>query len=155
MTITETKHPTDAQRESICNLWNREYPAQLHYASSEAFDAYLNNLSHPYHWLVVDDSNNLIGWAFSFLRDGERWFAVIVDSSIQRKGLGTKLLQLLKARELVLNGWVTDHEHYNKSDGTPYASPLPFYIKNGFMVVPGVRIETEKLSAVKIKWTKS
>jgi GNAT superfamily N-acetyltransferase len=155
MTIIETKNPGHEQRDLIRHLWNREYPAQIQYASGEAFDGYLDSLQEPCHWLAVDKDNNLAGWGFSFVREGEKWFAIIVDIKIQRRGLGTRLLRLLKENEAVLNGWVTDHDRYRKANGAPYPPPLQFYIKNGFIVIPEARIETEQLSAVKIRWTKA
>ena len=37
--------------------------------------------------------------------------------------------------------------------GKPYRSPLDFYIKNGFKVLPEIRLELPSISAVKIKWS--
>jgi len=54
-----------------------------------------------------------------------------------------------------LNGWVVDGERYIKSNGEKYLSPLEFYKKNDFEILVGERLETEKISAVKIKWKKN
>ena len=38
------------------------------------------------------------------------------------------------------------------NNNTTYVSPLDFYLKNGFTVCKEIRIESEKISAVKIVW---
>ncbi len=152
MKIVETNSPDAQLKEQIMRLWNNEYPEQLRYADVEGFDNYLNNLQECHHLLAMNDSDNLVGWAFSFARDGERWFAIIVDGSLQGKGLGTTLLNRLKENEPTLNGWVTDHDRYVKANGEAYRSPLRFYLQNGFAVLPETRLEIENLSAVKIRW---
>ena len=154
MSIIETDALTEEQKVQIMNLWNKEYPAQLQYSSIEGFDSYLNNLLQPNHFLAIDDNDTLMGWAFSFTRENERWFAIIIDGSMQRQGLGTSLLNRLKENETVLNGWVTDHDRYMKKNGEQYHSPLQFYSRNNFIFCHDVRLETEKLSAVKIAWAK-
>ena len=62
---------------------------------------------------------------------------------MQKRGLGTKLLELLKEKENILNGWVIDHANYIKQNGEPYPSPLEFYIKNDFNVHSDIRLEIE------------
>ena len=52
-------------------------------------------------------------------------------------------------------GWVIDNDAEMKLDGKPYRSPLSFYQKRGFKIHRDIRIETEKLSAVKIEWAVS
>ncbi len=142
------------QKLQIFRIWNNEYPAQLGYSDLEEFENYLAGLLNPIHFILRKD-NKLLAWAVAFDRLGERWFAIIVDSSSQKKGLGTLFLNTLKSEEPSLCGWVTDHGRYVKSDGSPYPSPLEFYTKNGFILVTDVRFENEKLSAVKIKWDKN
>jgi GNAT superfamily N-acetyltransferase len=139
------------QKLQIFRLWNNEYPAQLGYSDLEGFETYLTGLVNPINYILRKDKN-LLAWAVAFDRDEERWFAIIVDSSSQKKGNGTLLLNTLKSQDPSLCGWVTDHESYVKSDGSPYPSPLGFYLKNGFEVLTDIRFENEKLSAVKIKW---
>lgn len=41
-----------------------------------------------------------------------------------------------------------------KLNGQIYAPPMPFYLKNDFTLIAGTRIETEKISAVKMVWSK-
>jgi hypothetical protein len=152
MRIIETNTLDDAQKQAVIELWNEEYPAQLKYEHMEDFDRYLDALSDKTHLLGIDDTGRVIGWALSFIRNGERWFAIIIHRTAQAKGKGAAMLGALKARGERLAGWVTDHERYQKSDGTPYPSPLGFYLRNGFTVRQDVRLELEKLSAVRIDW---
>lgn len=154
MNIEKTTNLTAGQKEAIYMLWNSEYPAQLQYTRMAELDNYLNNLQDPSHYFATDDEYKVAGWAFVFKREGEMWFAIIVASTWQGKGVGTRLLNELKQDNPVLNGWVTDHERYTKYNGTPYPSPLPFYLKNDFTICSDIRLEVEKLSAVKIYWAK-
>lgn len=152
MNIVMTTQLTEEQKAAIMQLWNAEYPAQLGYKEMSYFDNYLAALLHQRHWLYYDANGSLRGWAFTFEREHDTWFAIIVDRTLHRKGIGTTLLNRLKQHHTLLNGWVTDHDSYNKQDGTPYPSPMPFYLANGFIVCPETRLEIEVLSAVKIQW---
>ena len=62
------------------------------------------------------------------------------------------ILNTLKKDHAELNGWVIDNKNYHKQNGDIYLSPSSFYQKNAFALIKDVRLETEKLSAVKIKW---
>jgi GNAT superfamily N-acetyltransferase len=140
------------QKKSILNLWNNEYPEQLKFENILALENYLKSLKGAYHLIIEDENGHIFGWAFSFERESERWFAIIVNSKIQKQGYGARLLQRLKEKEQILNGWVIDHARYSKKNREPYLSPLAFYLKNNFEVLPGIRLEIEILSAVKIRW---
>jgi hypothetical protein len=61
-------------------------------------------------------------------------------------------LDELKKNNSVLNGWATDHQNDLKQNKDPYISPIDFYIKNGFVINTSIRIESDKISAVKIRW---
>jgi hypothetical protein len=139
------------EKETLCKLWNNEYPEQLNYTIAE-FDSYLNGLSKTIHFLLIDDTNIIHGWAFTFLRDDEDWFAIIIDNQMQGKRKGLLFLNEIKKEKSNLNGWVVDHENDSKQNGERYKSPLQFYLKNGFTICKGIRIENEKISAVKINW---
>jgi GNAT superfamily N-acetyltransferase len=152
MNIVSKTDLSPQQKEIICRLWNSEYPEKLAYNSISEFENYLNNLSYIAHYLLQDESEEMQGWAITFSRENEKWFAIIVNSKIQNKGFGTLLLNHLKTIESKLSGWVIDHNNDSKLNGTAYVSPLPFYLKNGFSVFNKIRIETEKISAVKIVW---
>jgi hypothetical protein len=154
MEIVEKKVLSLEQKEALCQLWNNEYPEKLSYKKTEEFDMYLNSLSDTKHYLLIVDANEIKGWAFTFLREDEMWFAIIVDGQMQGKGKGSLLLEVLKKGKNNLNGWVVDHENDSKQNGEAYISPLLFYIKNGFTICNGTRIENEKISAVKINWNR-
>lgn len=154
MRIVETAGLSPVQKKEIIALWDQEYPAQLKFARAEAFDMYLQGINKPLHILCIDNEHKLLGWAVLFERDSETWFAVIVGHTKQKQGIGTRLLNVLKEKATPLNGWVIDHERYLKDDGTIYRSPMRFYLKNGFNVFKAKRLETEKLSAVKMSWIK-
>ncbi len=154
MRIFESTNLTTEQKEHIFRLWNQEYPGKLKYQDLSGFENYLNELTDQKHFLLTDDANKISGWSFSFIRHNEKWFAMILDKKIHRLGYGTMLLDKLKEQEIKLNGWVIDHDMDKKENGERYVSPLDFYLKNGFVVLPDIRLELTKISAVKIQWTK-
>lgn len=137
----------------ILKLWNNEYPEKLSYNSKNEFNEYLDNLTEQSHILIIDSNKKIKGWYFDFKRNNEKWFAIILDEKIQGKGIGTKILELVKQKETELNGWVIDHPMEKKKNGDFYRSPLNFYLKNGFEKLTSNRLELDKISAVKIKWT--
>ena len=151
--ITVTNTLNEETKKALLRIWNKEYPNQLKHDNLESFNAYLAPLKNKKHWLVYD-SSKVKGWYFEFDRDDVRWFAMILDRSIKNQGWGSKLLNMAKSEASVLNGWVIDHNSYNKSDNDIYKSPLNFYLQNGFEVLAGNRLETDKISAVHIKWQK-
>jgi len=152
MKIIEKKFLSEEEKEILRELWNNEYPVKLHLKTSGDFELYLNSISNLTHYLLFDDSNKINGWAFTFLREQENWFAIILDHQIQGKGNGSLLIDELKKNNTSLNGWVTDHENELKQNNESYKSPMPFYLKNGFIILPDIRIENEKMLAVKINW---
>ncbi|MCG8576842.1 MAG: GNAT family N-acetyltransferase [Flavobacteriales bacterium] len=141
------------QKQAIKELWNNEYPAKLQHESLDDFSSYLHGLGDQNHLLLLID-NEIKGWYFDFSREGEKWFALILNSDIQGKGYGSQIMDRIKSSERELNGWVIDHNNDLKSNGERYQSPLEFYTKNGFDIISDVRLELDKISAVKIKWTK-
>lgn len=140
------------QVEAAFRLWNNEYPEKLRYDKVEDFNEYLNKLNAKTHFLLIDEQEIIVGWAATFLRDNERWFAIILNSDIHGMSYGTSMLNEIKKHENQLAGWVIDKDDVLRTDGKKYKSPLQFYIKNGFNVLFGDRIESEKISAVKITW---
>ena len=152
MKIIETQVLSLEQKDSLMQLWNNEYPAKLNLKTIEDFELYLNGLSETKHYLLFDDSDEIHGWTFTFLRENENWFAIILNSEIHGKGIGSLLMNEIKKNNTSLNGWVIDQENEIKHNATFYKSPLQFYIKNDFIVCSEIRIENEKLSAVKINW---
>lgn len=146
---------SNEEKLQILALWNKEYPEKLSYNSVTEFENYLNNLAQQSHILLVDQNHIIKGWYVDFIRDNEKWFAIILDNSLHGKGWGSKLLALAKQKENELNGWFIDHNNDQKKNGTFYQSPLNFYLKNDFKIVSEKRLELEKISAVKINWKKS
>jgi GNAT superfamily N-acetyltransferase len=140
------------EKEVLYQLWNTEYPAKLSHETMDCFDLYLTSLSNIKHYLLIDVENKIKGWAFTFLRDDEDWFAILVDKNSQGSGKGSLLMEALKKNKNSLNGWVVDHENDVKQNKEHYKSPLLFYAKNGFVICKESRIENQKISAVKINW---
>lgn len=153
MDIRTTKDLDYRQRSQLLALWNQEFPDRLAYADLDGLDHYLVGLKKARHLLLMDQEN-LMGWYCDFYRDGQRWFVMILSSTIQKKGWGSRLLAKAKASAQELHGWTIDHDKDRKQNGEVYCSPLPFYVRNGFKVVPQLRFETPRLSAVKILWKK-
>ena len=153
MEIIKTENLSDGQKARIVELWNNEYPAKLRHSGVGSFDEYLSGLGDPEHYLLTDDHENIKGWLAAFMREGEKWFAMIVDTSEQKKGYGSRLLSEVKRHEPEINGWVMDHEREVKANGDVYRSPVGFYLKNDFEILD-VRLESEKMDAVKIRWRK-
>ena len=154
MQFIKTLKLSKSQKQEICDLWNNEYPEKLNYRNLADFENYLTNLIIQSHIIIVDKDQNIKGWYFDFIRENEKWFAIILDSKFQGKGLGKKMLNLVKEKESEINGWVIDHSNDKKQNGEIYESPLSFYLKNGFEILVKNRLEHEKISAVKIKWKK-
>ena len=154
MKIIQQEKLNNKQKEKIFKLWNNEYPKNLVYKSLEDFENYLQKLTEQNHYILLDTSEEIYGWATTFVREKEKWFAIIISENIHGKGWGTKMLNELKNNEPTLNGWVIDHFLDVKLNGQMYRSPLNFYIKNGFLTLPEIRLELETISAVKINWTK-
>jgi GNAT superfamily N-acetyltransferase len=138
----------------VLNLWNKEYPEKLNYKTLSGFESYLDNLTEQSHILMLNESQEIKGWYFDFIRDHKKWFAIILDSEIQGQGLGTQLLNLAKEKERELNGWVIDHHNNKKQNGETYKSPLDFYLRNGFELRSKDRLELDVISAVRIMWAK-
>ena len=141
-------------KKEIFDLWNNEYPEKLNYQTLSEFENYLGNLTEQSHILLRSENQSIKGWYFDFIRENEKWFAIILDSEYHEKGFGTKILNLAKEKESELNGWVIDKSNDKKKNGEPYKTPLNFYLKNGFEKFAKDRLELDKLSAVKIKWKK-
>lgn len=154
MHLSQSTYPNALQREAIIRLWNEEYPHQMGLSKPEDLDAYLNGLQNKQHFFLSGNDGYIHGWLLLFTRDGDTWFAMILDEATQGLGHGTALLNLAKKNVLKLHGWIVDHNRYTRLDGRPYRSPLDFYIKNQFRVHPASRLELQELSAVRITWTK-
>ena len=153
MLVKEIPFLTNEHKLRICELWNNEYPQKL-VTTTEGFDDYLSKTTHHRHFLLSDQHELIQGWAYTFDRDAERWFSIIIDKSLHGKGYGRLMIDVLQENENELCGWVTDNDEELLASGDRYKSPLNFYLKLGFVTEPDVRFETEKMSAVKIRWKK-
>jgi GNAT superfamily N-acetyltransferase len=144
--IIKVKHLSKSQWRQINALWNEEYPVQL----KDKFGLLLEGVTAFNHYLL-EEKEIVIAWAVDFEKEGETRFSLIVKKEYQGKGLGSTLINRLKVDLGVFYGWVIDHEKDQKQNGDFYTSPLPFYIHHGFVVLTEQRIDSNILSAVKIK----
>lgn len=151
--IIKTSNLDEQEKNQLLKLWNNEYPEKLSHRNLIEFNEYLQKLNNLKHLLLIDELNIIVGWAFSFFRDNERWFAIILTEKLHGRGFGRNLLDKLKQSENNLYGWVIDHNSDIKKNGKPYKSPLKFYQRCDFEVLKKERLELDKISAVKIKWT--
>ncbi|MEL7269338.1 MAG: GNAT family N-acetyltransferase [Bacteroidota bacterium] len=154
MEFLESSVLSDAQKLEIIALWNEEYPVSLSHKSMDTFNQYLESITNPYHILLIDSDRKIQGWCLCFTRESERWFTLILSSNIHGKGFGTQLLEHARVKEEQLNGWVIDHDEEKKKNGERYRSPLSFYLRNGFEIVPSERLDN-KISAIKVIWKKT
>ena len=103
MEFIRTKELSKVWKTEILELWNKEYPQKLNYKSLLDFENYLEILTNQSHIVIIDENQNIKGWYFDFIRDGEKWFAILLDSKIQGQGFGTQLLNLAKEGASELN----------------------------------------------------
>ena len=142
---------SEEERKVLLRLWNDEYPKIISHTSLHSFDCYLEGLENVYHYLLIDMYHDVIkGWAFTFERDNLRWFAIILSSTIQKKGIGRIMLKYLISKEKHLRAWVIDNDRYVKSNGQPYISPLSFYTKLGYKISKKDTSTSGELSVIKI-----
>lgn len=120
MQVIETTYLTPGQKQIIRKLWNEEFPEKISHAALADFDTYLSNLVETNHYLLTSDFGEIEGWAFSFIRENEKWFVILLDRATQGRGNGTALLNKLKEKEQRLCGWVVDHNNDMKQNGEPY-----------------------------------
>ncbi len=152
MNFIETKILSPNQLIKLKALWNNEYPEKLYIDEMAHFEEYLKSLTEVEHILVLNSKAIILGWFFTFIRNEETWFGMILTSKVHKKGIGTELLNIAKERYLQLNGWVIDHDGDKLKSGKMYKSPLQFYLKNEFTVYNQCRLDLDKISAVKIVW---
>lgn len=154
MFFSELKNLNKDQKRQVMDLWNNEYPSKVIHSSVTEFEHYLQDLVDQHHIILSDDNGNVKGWLVYFIRNSERWFAMILDASIQRKGWGSKFLDLAKEYNSELNGWIIDNDNELKQNGEPYKSPVEFYKKNGFQILFKTTFTFDDLTGIKIAWKK-
>ncbi len=104
---------------------------------------------------MTDEKDKIKGWYSDFIRDNERWFLAILDSSIQGRKYGTKIIELAKEINEELNGWVIYSDNFIKANGEVYNTPLQFYKKNGFNILYQTKLKSHKISAIKVQWSRT
>jgi GNAT superfamily N-acetyltransferase len=154
MKIIKAKELTSAQKQALLELWNKEYPQELQYGSLSDLDRYLAGLEDQHHMLLLDDNDGVRGWYADFIREHERWFLVILDSEVQGRKFGARLMEMAKASNEELNGWVVTADHYLKTNGELYTPPGGFYQKQGFKLLEGYTLENAPVTATRIRWSK-
>lgn len=152
MNFTTTKILSEKQKLEIVRLWNNEYPKELSHSNLSDFDQYLQGLFDLNHILLSDENNNVKGWLIYFIRDNEQCFAMLLDSSLQGQGWGSKLLNQAKGYCIELNGWVIDNDSEPKQNGENYISPIGFYRKNGFEIRMDVQLKKKNINGIKVTW---
>lgn len=140
---------TDDDLNQVLELWNKSYPIGICYQDLDELKSFLAPLGQKRHYLIRN-GRYIKAWIVSFDRDRSRWFSIIIDEDFQSKGLGKTLLLHVQNSEPELNGWVVDHNNDLKKDGTPYKSPLRFYLKLGFNVDESQRYEKPGISCVRV-----
>jgi predicted GNAT family N-acyltransferase len=110
MKVVRIENLSLEEKKVLMHLRNNVFPVQFGHAVFEEFDLYLDSLIEVKHYLLKDE-NQIGGWAFTFFRDHEVWFSIMINNQIQGKGNGTKLIEELKRNNFNLNGWVIDHEN--------------------------------------------
>jgi GNAT superfamily N-acetyltransferase len=155
MKIVETGYLEKDQVLQLQSLWNQEYPLHLNYTDLVSFERYITGLRDARHYLLIDTDQTIKGWAFDFTREDERWFALMIHADFQWHHYGSKFIELLKTNNTHLCGWVIDHSRDIKGNGQHYMSPLKFYAKHGFKLVPEIRLGFDRISAIRIEWRNS
>ena len=152
--IVHTQVLNQQQQLDLLKCWNEVYPANVRFNDLSKLKSYFDGLQHVEYFLLIDSSIPATAFSFRFIRDGELWLAMLMPPSMQGKGYGSILLEELTENKEMISAWVVDHALDLKADGTPYRSPLQFYLKNGFEIKEGVRLELDTISAAKLVWSK-
>ncbi len=148
MDILKTKIVSSFQSSQINQLWNEEYPIKL----IDRFPILLEGVKNYNHYLVQDNKQKVLAWAVDFEKEDEIRFSILVAAEHKAQGIGSMLVDKLKAENKLFYGWVIDHNNDLKANGEYYQTPIEFYKKHGFEIMQNLRIESEMIRAVKIKW---
>lgn len=150
MQFSEKKVLSLEEKEQIRAIWNNEYPISIAHPTLESFENYLSSLEYTNHFIATE-SASIVAWGVTFDRENEHWFALIIDRNFQGKGFGKELLQRMKLKEQILNGWVVIKNNSPRLDGSPYPLPLDFYLKYGFQKTELI-LESDIFTTLKITW---
>jgi GNAT superfamily N-acetyltransferase len=146
ITTTQLAEKHHAQ---INALWDDEYPTTL----AGRFPMLLDDAILFKHFLILNEKENLLAWAVYFQKDEEIRFSILVDRKHQGLGYGKQLIDALKNELPEFYGWVVDKPYFIRKDGSAYPSPLSFYLHLGFNVIREQRIDSDMISAVKVKFS--
>ena len=98
--IVQTSELNSSAKEQLLQLWNNAYPEGISHKNLDAFENYLSALINTKHYLLLGNSDAILGWAFTFVRDNEKWFAIILEESIMGQGIGRLMIEMLKQSEI-------------------------------------------------------
>lgn len=152
--IIHTQVLNQQQQFELLKCWNEVYPLNLKFDDLGKMKIYFDGLQKLEYFLLIDSSIPATAFSFRFIRDEELWLAMLIPPSMQGKGYGSILIEELTENINSISAWVVDHERDVKADGSPYISPLLFYLKERFEIQEGVRLETDTISAAKLVWKK-
>ncbi len=151
--IQSSESLSASQEAALLQLWNEEFIAGIAHPDLASLRSFLAGLQNTRFFFLTRQTDGSIGGiAFSFDRNGARWFSIVLSNAAQGKGFGKALMRSLQDSEPELNGWVIDRDSFLKTNGLAYPSPLAFYERLGFIALPDERLDTEKISAVRIRW---
>jgi hypothetical protein len=98
------------------------------------------------------NNKSIEGWWFDFIREDERWFTILVNNDLHKRGIGRSLVELGRKQHKSINGWVIETNELSKIEGDLYQSPMGFYLKMGFEKTK-IHVETNSnIKTVKIRW---
>lgn len=80
---------------------------------------------------------------------------MLLDSSLQGQGFGSRFLTLAKERYSELNGWVIDNDNEPKQNGETYKSPIEFYRKNSFEILGDIQLKKKNINGIRVVWKKN
>jgi len=146
MKITPTTALSLVQTAQIAALWDAEFPHTLQHK----FYALLESARAWQHFIVEADGQ-VLAWGGIFTQNNDTRFSLLVATQDQGKGLGKQLIAQMRQYAGELEGWVVDQADVRKQDGSLYPSPLTFYQKLGFEVLPAQRFDTEQLRSVRVR----
>jgi hypothetical protein len=152
--IIHTQVLNQQQQFELLKCWNEVYPLNLKFDDLGKMKIYFDGLQKLEYFLLIDSSIPATAFSFRFIRDEELWLAMLMPPAMQGKGYGSILIEELTENINSISAWVVDHERDVKADGSPYISPLLFYLKERFEIQEGVRLENDAISAAKLVWKK-
>lgn len=152
--IIHTQVLNQQQQFELLKCWNEVYPLNLKFDDLGKMKIYFDGLQKLEYFLLIDSSIPATAFSFRFIRDEELWLAMLMPPAMQGKGYGSILIEELTENINSISAWVLDHERDVMADGSPYISPLLFYLKERFEIQEGVRLENDTISAAKLVWKK-